>query len=79
MSCDSNSKLGIISGNDPGKIKTIDKQDEHYYQLPVEKTHSPDELAALHRAIRYTQLFKQDEAEVRHSEVELIERVLPSI
>ena len=75
----SKASLGIILNNDPGAVKVIDKQDEHYYQLHPSKTHTPDELAALHRAIRYTQKVYPSNAEDRAEEVSDIVKVLPRI
>jgi hypothetical protein len=70
---------GIITNKQLGQIKGHEiKQDETYYVKHPCETHTPDELAALHRAIRYTKTFLQDEANARALEEEVILRPLPS-
>ena len=50
-----------------------------YLANPPEETHTKEELAAVHRAIRFTQLFKQEESYNKMDEEEAIERSLPQL
>jgi hypothetical protein len=69
----------IITNKDPGQVKGHEiKRDEKYYINHPSVTHSSEELAAVHRAVRFTQTFLQDESNKRYLEEEFIERPLPS-
>lgn len=48
-----------------------------YLTRSPEDTHSKEELDAVHRAIRYTQLMKQAESLEKMNEEELLARPLP--
>lgn len=64
-------------------VKVIDMSNKTsakaYLTRPVEDTHNQTELEALHRAIRFTQMFKHEESMAKMNEEEMIERVLPKI
>ena len=49
-----------------------------YLSREPEDTHSKEELEAVHRAIRFTQMFKQEEARAKMDEEESIERPIPN-
>lgn len=69
---------GIITNKELGQIKGDEvKRNEVFYVTHPSQTHTPDELAALHRAIRYTKTFMQDEANARALEEEVLYRPLP--
>lgn len=50
-----------------------------YLSRPVEDTHTKEELEAVHRAIHFTKLFKQEESLAKMNEEEVITRPLPRI
>lgn len=50
-----------------------------YLTRPPEQTHTKEELDALHRAIRFTRLFKHEESMAKMNEEELIQRPLPKL
>lgn len=62
------------------KMKEIDMSSvsgaKAYLSRPVEDTHSVEELAAVHRAIRYTHMFKKEESLAKMDEQELVERII---
>lgn len=64
-------------------MKVMDKTDERamraYLSRPVEDTHNAVELEAVHRAIRFTHLFKHDESMAKMDQEQLIEHVLPRV
>jgi len=64
-------------------MKTIDMSSQSaakaYLSRPPKETHTKEELEALHNAIRYTQMFKQEESLSRMDEEETIERPLPKM
>ena len=48
-----------------------------YLSRPPKDTHSVSELESVHRAIRYTKMFKQEESLAKMEETESIERPIP--
>ena len=50
----------------------------HYLGNMPEKTHTKEELESVHRAIRFTQQFKQEEARLKMEQEELLNRPLPA-
>lgn len=47
-----------------------------YLTRPPEETHTKEELEALHRAIQFTKMFKQEESLAKMDEEELVERCM---
>jgi hypothetical protein len=64
-------------------MKVIDMTDKAsakaYLTGRVDDSHTKEELEAIHRSIRYTQLFKQEESYAKMDEEESIERLLPKL
>jgi hypothetical protein len=64
-------------------MKTIKMDDKSsakaYLSRPPEDTHTKEELDSLHRAIRFTHMFKHEESMAKMDEEESIERILPQI
>ena len=63
----------------PMKIVNMDDkvQAKAYLSRPPEDTHSAKELESVHRAIRFTQMFKHEESMSKMDQEELIARPLP--
>lgn len=71
-----------LAGLKPMKVIRVDNEkrdnaSRNYLKLPPEQTHTKEELESLHRAIRFTQMFKQEESSAKMNEEELIRRPLP--
>jgi len=68
--------------NKPQAMKIIDMSTKSnakaYLSRPPEDTHTKEELEALHRAIIFTQMFKQQESLNKMDEEEAMERPFPS-
>lgn len=50
-----------------------------YLTRPVEDTHTKEELEAVHRAVRFTQMFKQEESLDKMNEEEVLQHSVPPI
>ena len=59
-------------------MRTKSAEKAYVTQSP-EKTHTPAELEAVHRAVRFTQLFKQAESYEKMNEEEIVERTMPEL
>ena len=65
----------------PMRVIKMDTKSEAKANLTrsPEETHTPAELEAVHRAVRYTQLFKHEESMEKMNEEEVIERTMPDL
>jgi len=68
----------------PSAMKVIDMSSnrsvtKEYLTRPVEQTHTKEELEAVHRAIRFTKMFKQEESLSKMDEEEAIARPVPTL
>ena len=52
---------------------------KEYLSNAPEKTHTPTELEAVHRAIRFTHLYKHEESMEKMNEEEVVERAMPEL
>jgi hypothetical protein len=77
----SNKSSELLKGLAPMKVIDMSKQSsaKAYLSRPPEDTHSAVELEAVHRAIRFTQMFKQEESLAKMDEEELVQRPVPRI
>lgn len=52
---------------------------KEYLSNSPEKTHTKEELEAIHRAVRFTQLYKQEESLEKMNTEEVVERAMPEL
>ena len=74
-------EISMFSGGEPMKVIDMSTKASAaaYLGHPPEQTHNKTELESLHRAIRFTKMFRQAEADEIAKQEELIERPLPNI
>lgn len=59
-------------------MSSASKVREHLTR-PLTEIYTKEEMEAIHRAIRYTQMYKQDEARERMDTEELLTRPMPKL